>query len=487
MRRARRTIARTTLLLFPLTLLANVAPAAAADPPTLRLFTTADEVTVAKDRRDQVVVDPGAWITPVGGAFEVWAGRPDYDTPVSLVQVDAVTGEVVRTLPTDLLEGWFGFKDFLHATVRDADGDLVVRTKTTFCPNAYGRSRISDEGPLMPSYPFFCGGTPFTLGTVYGIDAGWATQALGDYYYGSPLQFRADGRRFTVTLWIDNAWAEALRVAPADARVSVAVRVVDRGSASQGEPPVPDDLTQELASRSSVPETTSPPADALPDLVALPAWSIGTYSRRGTDLLTFNATEWNAGPGILEVEGFRERNAEEMDAFQYFLQDGVPAARAPVGNLAYHAEHRHWHFEQFTRYSLIGASSGDVQISGKQSWCLANTDAIDLTRPNANWAAYGGDLFTMCGSQNAIWIREVLDVGWGDTYGQYIPGQAFDITDVPNGRYIIRVEVNPDHLILEGSMDNNVQDRLIRIRGRQGARTVTVEPWHGIEDGCYYC
>ena len=234
-----------------------------------------------------------------------------------------------------------------------------------------------------------------------------------------------------------------------------------------------------------VPDTTEPPADGLPDLVALPAWSIQTYSRRGTDLLAFAATEWNAGPGILDVEGFRERNAARMDAYQYFIVDDEAVGRAAVGGMEYHDEHHHWHFEQFTRYSLIGDDG--VQVSGKQSWCLANTDALDLTVPGANWlATWSGDLFTQCGSQSAIWIREVLDVGWGDTYGQYLPGQAFDITNVPNGRYVIRVEVNPDNLLHETSMANNVTERVIRLRGKPGNRQVIVAPWHGIDDSCPY-
>ncbi|MGZ5352522.1 MAG: lysyl oxidase family protein, partial [Actinomycetota bacterium] len=223
--------------------------------------------------------------------------------------------------------------------------------------------------------------------------------------------------------------------------------------------------------------------------IALPAWGVATYHRRGRDLLAFNATEWNAGPGTLVVEGFRGPDQELMDAFQYFLVDGRAVGRAPIGQMEFHPQHHHWHFQQFTEYLLLDADSGEVAISGKQSWCLANTDAIDLAVPNANWAGYGGDLFTMCGGPGALWIREVLDVGWGDTYSQYIAGQAFDVTDLPNGDYYIRVHVNPTGSMLEGSPDNNIEDRLIQLRGKPGARRVVVPPWHGIdtEGGCYFC
>jgi hypothetical protein len=228
----------------------------------------------------------------------------------------------------------------------------------------------------------------------------------------------------------------------------------------------------------------------LPDLVALPAWGFATFQRRGRDFLAFNATEWNEGPGTLVVEGFRGADQSLMDAYQYFLDDGgVAVGRAPIGRLEFHPQHHHWHFQQFTEYTIVDAESGEVAKSGKQSWCLANTDAIDLTVPNANWAGYGGDVFTMCGGPGALWIREVLDVGWGDTYSQSTAGQAFDITDLPNGNYYVRVHVNPTGAIVEGSTDDNVQDRLVKLRGRLGDRRVIVPPWHGIdtEGGCYFC
>jgi hypothetical protein len=190
------------------------------------------------------------------------------------------------------------------------------------------------------------------------------------------------------------------------------------------------------------------------------------------------------------VEGFRGVDEPLMDAFQYFLRDGVAVGRAPIGQLEYHPQHQHWHFRQFTEYSILDAQSGRIAVSGKESWCLANTDAIDLSVPNANWAGYGGDVFTMCGGgPGALWIREVLDVGWGDTYSQYIAGQAFDITDLPNGDYFIRVRVNPLGAMFETTTDNNVQDRLVKLRGRPGERRVVVPPWHGIdtESGCTFC
>ena len=285
---------------------------------------------------------------------------------------------------------------------------------------------------------------------------------------------------------IDPAWTAALGIAPENARADVQITVVPRESL-RSSPTRPATTSAQPGPR--VPTVTTPDPQSLPDLMALPAWSISISSRRGRDILGFNATEWNGGPGTLVVEGFRGIDEGRMDAFQYFLVDGEPIGRAPVGQLEFHATHQHWHFEEFTRYTLLDETKTQVQVSGKQSWCLANTDAIDLSVQNANWGALAGDLFTMCGGSGALWIREILDVGWGDTYAQFSLDQAFDVTNLPNGRYYIRTTVNPTGMLFEGTTSNNVEDRLIKLRGKPGSRQVIVPPWHGIdtESFCYYC
>jgi len=483
MGRSRRTLAAALGIAVLSSVVSSAGPAAAADPPSIRMLASSTTLTVERGRRDFVWVDPGAWIASVGGAFELRATRADYDSPVVLEQVDATTGDPLRSLPADLLDGWYGLADFVHVSVRHGDDRPVLRSSTSFCPNTWDRQRLNDEGPVNARYPTFCAGGPFTRGMVWGIDDGWAVPSLGDVYYG--LGWKAERNRYRIRVWIDPSYRPLLGISDADAEIVVRVRVARGTSARRAtERPGPA-----YAPAANVPDVTDPAPETLPDLVALPAWSIDPYHdrRSGRDVLRFNATEWNAGPGTLVVEGFRDTDETEMDADQYFSSGDDPVGRTNIGALEYHAGggHDHWHFEEFTAYSLLDASKELVAPSDKQSWCLANTDAIDLAVPNANWVAYGGDLFTACGGPSALWVREVLDVGWGDTYSQYVAGQAFDITDLPNGTYYIRVHVNPTGAMLESTDANNVEDRLVILKGRPGSRRVEVPPWHGIDtEGC---
>ena len=231
---------------------------------------------------------------------------------------------------------------------------------------------------------------------------------------------------------------------------------------------------------------TTEDSATLPDLIPLPAYGIATDidSTTGADLLTFAADTWNAGPAPLVLDGFRQSGeADLMDGFQQFFRHGKAVGSAPIGTLEYHAGggHDHWHFVDFSRYELLDESGELVQRSGKEAWCLASTDAIDLTVDGADWHPDNSDLSTACGDHSSLWVRESLPVGWGDTYTQDVSGQAFDISDLPNGRYLLRITANPEGNLYEVDDSNNVADRLVIIGGTPGARTVEV-PAVGLVD-----
>ena len=156
------------------------APVEAAVPPTLKLFVANSELTVERNGRGFVSFDPGVWVTPVGGDFELRLSRPDYDTPFSFVQVDSGSGAVLRTLPVAMAAGTDGLSGFAGYEIRDRRGDLVRRQTTDYCPNSFFLQRLSDESPLNSHYPYGCSNAysagAFLKGTVWGIDEGWADE-----------------------------------------------------------------------------------------------------------------------------------------------------------------------------------------------------------------------------------------------------------------------------------------------------------------------
>jgi hypothetical protein len=104
--------------------------------------------------------------------------------------------------------------------------------------------------------------------------------------------------------------------------------------------------------------------------------------------------------------------------------------------------HGHFHFEDYARYELVDASGAIVAEGHKQAFCLLDSEPVGLpgaaTRPRYH-----------CGFQG-------LQRGWADTYGSNLDCQWVDVTDVDDGRYLLRISVNPERVLLESDYDNNV-------------------------------
>ncbi len=491
------TRARTIgILLGALLLLGLLPPAADAQStaaPSVRLVGATRQVELRRTRRG-VPLDLGVYVAAVGGDFVVHARKAAYDRPVAATQVDAATGASLRTVPGSMANDWKGLKRFARVEFRRSDGSLAAGRTLPFCPNVYDRQRLSPDGPEISRYPDMGCETwfPFTKGMVWGIDDQWASPLGGSEYDDVAPRIRVPVGTYRVTVRLTAPVATLFQVPARDRVVRLTAVVSERRargkphalsapSGPEREYPVGPERDVPMVAR--VAEVAEVAPQLLPDLVALPAFDIGTSRQRGRDLLGFATTPWNAGPGPLVVEGFRRPGTDVMDAVQFFYDaDGNAVGRAPAGGLHYHdtGGHNHWHFLQLARYELLDVSRQRVVKSGKQGFCIVPTDAIDLTLPGADLRPWDVGRASVCGGARSFWVREALNPGWGDTYYQNVSGQAFNITGVPNGAYFIRVTLNPQNTLHERTARNNVMLRRVILRGRPGARSVNVLPWRGV-------
>jgi hypothetical protein len=486
-------------LLMPLAAM----PADAAPPPTpsVKLWPSRTKITlVRQSRRSPVSLNFGVYVAAVNGAFELHVARADYDSPI---QASQWVGGTDIPLPDGVTDGFMGLKDFSSITLRTLEGKAVARQTSTWCPASYDRGRVDDSGPMEDPYPGYgCPYNPFTLGTVMGIEDGWAAALDGGYGYGigiangSAKKGRGikDGR-YTATVSIREPFRTLFSIPAADASVTLQIKVVTHPTCKtcygQGhERPMGPQRSPAALPRiraRDIPTDTNPAPSTVPDIIALPASQMYVERSNGHDYLVFGATVWDAGPAPLEVQGFRRPNSDTMDSWQYFYNhQGDVVGKARVGRMEYDARqgHQHWHFRQFARYSLTDTNKTQMLRSHKEAFCLAPTDPIDLLAPGAQLDPYQIGLGSACGSENAIWVRETLPAGWGDTYYQWLPGQSFDVTDLPNGRYFVKVQVNTNGKLYEADTSNNISYRRVFLRGRPGNRYVLVPAWHGLDGPC---
>jgi hypothetical protein len=457
--------------------------------PVVRLEAAQRNVTIGSSH-GFVQMDPGVWVESLGSALQFDVQRAAYTKPVTLTQIIQTPWGSVRRrpLPASMLDGWDGLKHFVRLTVRNASGSVVASPWLTFCPNTYDPERASSAGPASEPYPQACGLDPFPLSLVWGIAKGWAADPAEDYP-PSPLGpgpfMHLNPGKYQVTESVAPAYVRALHIASGAAAATVAVTVV-KGAVSTGPGGSRGGGKDVPAPRSParVPYLAHPPASILPDVVPLPSWGISTTATHsGLDLLNFGATVWVSGNGPLDVEGFRSPGSPIMKAYQYYWRDGRVIGRTRAGIMRYDNQngHHHWHFEQFARYVLLNSAKKQAVRSHKVGFCIAPSDPVDLLAPNAQWQPSLLGLVGQCGTPTALWVREMMPVGWGDTYFQTIAGQSFSITNVPNGTYYIELDVNPVGLLHETTTANDVSLRKVILGGTPGHRTVQVPAWHGID------
>lgn len=499
-----------TLLLSILT--AGPAVAAAtrhAQPTTLKLISTSSNVQVDRYGNDPGMLNLSLFVAAPHG-FEVRARRARYDRPIVATRVLRSGSHVTVEPLFERVETFDGLTGFFNITVLSESGATVSSWTAPFCPNSWGRVRVSPSASDRPSYPDDCTAGVWTRGMVWGIDAGWASPVT----LGFLPRGLADGT-YTAAVTANPAWASALGVDPGEFSQQVAFTLST--IVYQGPGPV-----KRVAGRPSPRHTRRTPqrpkaarvpgANGRPDLVPLPAWDIkfrvpdfgdgggdgggiiippvpspqatgtptGDPQPEQRDILQFAATVWNAGPSPLVVDGFRRPGQEVMDAYQSFYVKGRRVATKRTGSLVYHQEHQHWHFLDFATHRLLDASGHRVVLGMKEGFCLAPTDAVDLTVPGAGLRPGEIGLGSACGDISALGIREVMPAGWGDTYGAGTQGQEFDVTEVPNGTYYIEVVANPIGSLVERATSNNRSLRRIEIGGTLGARTVTAAPYQGV-------
>jgi hypothetical protein len=366
-------------------------------------------------------------------------------------------------------EDFSGLAKFYRLTIT-RKSKVVSRTYQTFCPNGEEQVRRRPDAPATSPYPEDCSANPYSLGAVWGLQAGYATPALGY----SELKLKPGNYHATVE--IVPAFRSLFGISKSQGSASLALKVTK--GMDDLRPPLrraSKRAVHVLQAGSAPAGKSTTPSGPMPDLRSLPAWGIEVSRGR---YLEFSATVWNAGPSPLLVDGFRRENNENlMDAYQYFFDGaGHQVGYAPVGTMEWDGRkgHEHWHFTDFATYRLLNKHKKLVVRSQKEAFCLANTDAVDYTVPHADWKPDNTDLSTACGERGSIGVREVLEAGSGDTYEQTLPGQSFDLKGLKNGVYYIEVRANPAKRLNEASLTNNVAYRKVTVSGRSGHRKVSV-------------
>jgi Lysyl oxidase len=227
----------------------------------------------------------------------------------------------------------------------------------------------------------------------------------------------------------------------------------------------------------SSPTSAQASDDLLPDVIVVPdalaEIRLDAETLPGRRLLRLSAATPNIGPGPLEIRGSTLLSADRQEVVQrVYRSDGTFWDRA-AGTSTYHPTHAHIHFEDWAVYRLRtllpdGAAGQVVAQGSKTSFCL-----LDLAVYDAALAGAGPGQYLTCGA-----TVQGISPGWSDVYNRELPDQWIDVTDVPEGRYWLEGEVDPENRIVEapGGETNNVARVPIELRLPRAALPDAFEP-----------
>lgn len=199
------------------------------------------------------------------------------------------------------------------------------------------------------------------------------------------------------------------------------------------------------------------PGDRLPNLVALPASEISVFKYPAPSEkveLRFASTSWNTGAGPFELRAGASQTAGTFDAKQIIYDVNGGFREVVVGTFDLNDGHQHIHFDGYANYILRRPSTNQQRNSQKTSFCIMDTSKVDGRLPGAPKKP----VYTVCGFE-----MQGMSIGWGDRYGPALPGQAIDLTNLPDGLYELTLIFNPQNRIVESNIADNAACVLLDI------------------------
>ncbi len=227
----------------------------------------------------------------------------------------------------------------------------------------------------------------------------------------------------------------------------------------------------------------------LPDLVPAPPVDIHISRKDDVVLLRFTSVLVNVGVGDFVLRG--TRNTLQPDSWvveqEIFYSTSGADLVPPQATMGWGGDgHHHWHVLRVANYRLVRLDEEGREVEGaeghidaKVGFCFFDSDKeLDLFGPDE--AVFSHET---CGDEDDTEFRMGLSPGWGDTYDWSLPGQSFDISDLPDGPYRLWAVADEQGWFQEASRENNttwvILELLTLEEGVRGAQVIEVGPEPG--------
>jgi hypothetical protein len=217
----------------------------------------------------------------------------------------------------------------------------------------------------------------------------------------------------------------------------------------------------------ALPATAGPgitdPGDQLPDIVmAKPSQSeIKIVVENGRRLLRYSSGIKNIGAGAFELDAARFDEFSQWTVYQrIFNADGTSRQIPTQAQVVWGGDgHEHYHILDVESGELLARNGQSVGVLAKHGFCFFD-DEGPTGKSLPFYTAFG------CGWNRTPVFTNLtfgLSANWADTYPWFYVGQYIDITNVPPGRYTLRISASTSFGFVEADTTNNSVEVSLRL------------------------
>jgi lysyl oxidase len=212
-----------------------------------------------------------------------------------------------------------------------------------------------------------------------------------------------------------------------------------------------------------------------PDLAVLPPSDLRIIVREsGRRVLRFTSIVVNVGRGPFQLAGYDpvDEHASKNDILavrqQILEADGTFSSHVTAATMFWSGDgHNHWHVTDIQVAELHSLEAEDLPGSYKKTgFCFFDSYRYTSTKPGFYTPARN-----VCQTRSSGRVRMGVSVRWADIYPSSIAYQWIDVSEVPDGRYKLKVFADastaeaPAGTFIESDETNNVGWAKIRISG----------------------
>lgn len=191
--------------------------------------------------------------------------------------------------------------------------------------------------------------------------------------------------------------------------------------------------------------------------------------RKGAErCLRFDTIVANMGAGAFELAYTFHKRHPVSAVQRIFRSDGSFADRFAVRSEP-HPTHAHFHVQDFYLSRLWKAGPNGERVGAapvahgdKNGFCPEDTRRVN-GQPDDGTRYYS--CFTPAEPGQRGFQVVGISAGWEDGYGASLPDQFVEISGVPDGRYVLEIELDPHDVFVEADDSNNTICVLVALSG----------------------